>query len=56
MERGSFSTKEAYNIRIGNQADEEGIWRKIWASNPWPKVALFTWMVVKGIILISENL
>ena len=40
--RGSFSIKESYNIRIGNQEEEDGIWRKLGNTNPWPKVAIFT--------------
>ena len=28
-EEGSFSIKEAYNLKIDPQGDEEGIWRKI---------------------------
>ena len=32
-EKGSFSIKEAYNLKIGQQRDEEGIWKKIWTSN-----------------------
>ena len=53
---GSFSIKEAYNIRLGNHEKDDGIWKKIWTLNLWPKVALFVWLVVKGRILTSENL
>ena len=56
MDRGSFSIKESYNIKIGNQEDDEGTWKKIWISNMCPKVALFTWLVVKGRIITNENL
>ena len=55
-DRGSFSIKEAYNIRLGNQVEDDGTWKKIWTSNLWPKVALFVWLVVRGRILTSENL
>ena len=54
--RGSFSIKEAYNIRITRRAAEDDIWKKIWAVNLWPKVALFVWLVVWGRILTSDNL
>ena len=52
-DRGSFSIKEAYNIRLGHQREADGIWRKIWTSNLWPKVALFVWLLVRGRILTS---
>ena len=55
-EKGIFSIKEAYNLKINQQGDEEGIWRKVWTVNHWPKVALFIWLVIKGIIITSENL
>ena len=54
-QKGSFSIKEAYNIKIRNQAEEDEIWEKIWLANPWPKVATFCWLVVKQRILKREN-
>ena len=55
-EKGIFSIKEAYNIKIDLHEDDEGIWRKVWTVNHWPKVSLFIWLVIKGRILTSENL
>ena len=54
--QGSFSINEAYNIRLGNHAEVDGIWNKIWTVNLWPKVTLFVWLVVRGRILTSEKL
>ena len=51
-----FNIKEAYNIQIGNHTEDEEIWKKIWTLNFWPKVATFSWMIVKGRILTGENL
>ena len=48
IDKGTFSIKKAYNIQIGNLIKEEGTWKKIWTLNKWPKVGLFTWLVVKG--------
>ena len=55
-DRGMFSIKEAYNIRIRNRGGEEETWKKIWTLNLWPKVGLFAWLVVTGRILTYENL
>ena len=54
--KGSFSVKEAYSIRISRNAATDDIWKKIWAVNLWPKVALFVWLVARGRILTCENL
>ena len=56
IDKGTFSIKEVYNIRIRNQIEEEETWKKIWTLNLWPKVGLFTWLLVKGRILTCENL
>ena len=55
-QKGMFSIKEAYNIKIRGQTEEDENWGKVWASNPWPKVAIFCWLVVRGRILTGENL
>ena len=55
-QKGMFSIKEAYNIKIRGQMEEDEIWGKVWTSNPWPKVAIFCWLVVRGRILTGENL
>ena len=54
--KGSFSVKEAYNIRMSRNVEMDDIWGKIWAINLWPKVALFVWLVVIGRILTCDNL
>ena len=56
MSRGAFNIKEAYQIKITSQAVVDDIWKKIWAANLWPKVALFVWLVVRGRILTCDNL
>ena len=55
-QKGMFSIKEAYNIKIRGQAEDDDIWAKVWTSNPWPKVSIFCWLVVRGRILTGENL
>ena len=32
-DRGSFSIKESYNIRLGNHVEDDRIWKMIWVSN-----------------------
>ena len=51
-----FSIKKAYKIKIRGQIEEDEIWDKVWTSNPWPKVAIFCWLVVRGRIITRENL
>ena len=46
-EKGSFSIKEAYDIRTRNQEGEDEIWKKVWETNPWPKISTFCQIVVK---------
>ena len=55
-QKGMFNIKESYNINIIGQAEDGEIWAKVWTSNPWPKVAIFCWMVVRRRILTGENL
>ena len=54
--RGSVSIKESYNITLGNHEEDDGIWKKKWTVNLWPKVSLFVWLVVRVSILTNENL
>ena len=54
--KGSFSVKEAYNIKMSRNVAMDKIWEKNWAVNLWPKVALFVWLVAQGRILTCENL
>ena len=54
--KGAFSIKEAYNIKIHSNEEENGLWKKNWVTNQWPKVAKFSWLVSKGRILTGENL
>ena len=56
LEKAVFNIKEAYNIRIGSRAEDGETWKKIWTLNLWPKVATFSWLIIKGRILTSENL
>ena len=41
-------------IRSNEEWNE--IWKKIWVTNLWPKVATFSWLVAKVRILTDENL
>ena len=54
--QGSISIKESYNITLGNHEEDDGIWKKKWTVNLWPKVSLFAWLVVRVSILTNENL
>ena len=54
--RGSISIEKAYNIRLGNHEEDDGIWKKKWTVNLWPKVSLFVWLVFRGRILTNKNL
>ena len=56
LDKGVFNIKEAYNIRIRNDAEVEELWKKISTLNLWPKVTTFAWLTVKGHILTGENL
>ena len=55
--KGTFLVKEAYYLveqqvaTVGNQK-----WKIIWGSNWWPKITLFTWLVVKGKNLTWEKI
>ena len=55
-QKGMFSIKEAYTIKIRGKMEEYEIWEKVWTSNPWPKVVIFCWLVVRGRILMGGNL
>ena len=56
LQKGTFSIKEAYDIRIRRQEEEDQIWSKIWKTNPWPKVVSLCWLVAHRRILTGENL
>ena len=53
--KGSFSVKENYSIRIARNAMNDDIWKKNWIANLWPKVSLFVWLVIREKILTSDN-
>eukprot|EP00253_Pinus_taeda_P013241 PITA_13241 len=50
-EKGTFSTREAYNITI-----QDKIWNQIWDSHLWPKVSTFLWLLSHNKILTWDNL
>ena len=55
--KGSFTTKEAYNILIG--ADIQPIdkkWGNMWKKKLWPKITIFSWLVLKNRIIIGKNI
>ena len=46
---GSFSIKEAYNIPINaNEPPTEKKWENIWKRKLWPKIANFSWKLMKN--------
>ena len=40
-QKGTFSIKEAYDIRSSNGEAKDLVWKKIWETNPWSKVSIF---------------
>ena len=56
-QKGFFTMKEAYDIMTGadkNLKDQK--WKKLWKTKLCPKITIFSWLVLKKIILPSENL
>ena len=54
--KGSFSIKDAYDILSRNREVVDGIWKKIWETNPWLKIAILCWIIVRCRILTRENI
>ena len=55
-EKGTFSTKEAYNIIIKDRITKDKLWDQIWSSSIWPKVSTFLWLLSHNRILTWDNL
>eukprot|EP00253_Pinus_taeda_P026524 PITA_26524 len=55
-EKGTFSTREAYNIIIQDKITKDKIWNQIWDSHLWPKVSTFLWLLSHNRILTWDNL
>jgi len=47
--KGTFTTKEAYNLTMEQEQDDlKPLWKQIWKGNWWPKVTHFLWLMCKG--------
>jgi len=44
-EKGTFTTREAYQIIIKDTSHKDKIWDKIWQPPIWPKVSTFLWLL-----------
>jgi len=55
-EKGTFTTREAYNVIIKERIIKDVLWNKIWDSSNWPKVSTFLWILCHKKILTWDNL
>ena len=55
-EKGTFTTREAYQIIIKDTSHKDKIWDKIWQPPIWPKVSTFLWLLSHNRILTWDNL
>eukprot|EP00253_Pinus_taeda_P011523 PITA_11523 len=55
-ERGTFTTREAYNIITKDKIIKDNLWDQIWSSLIWPKVSTFLWLLSHNRILTWDNL
>eukprot|EP00253_Pinus_taeda_P011612 PITA_11612 len=55
-EKGTFTTKEAYNIILKDRLIKDKLWEKIWNPPIWPKVSTFLWLLSHNRILSWDNL
>eukprot|EP00253_Pinus_taeda_P019008 PITA_19008 len=55
-EKGTFSTKESYNIIIKKFMVKDNLWSKLWDPTNWPKVSTFLWLLCHNKILTWDNL
>jgi len=55
-EKGTFTTKEAYNIIIKEHIIKDALWSKIWDSSNWLKVSTFLWLLCQNKILTWDDL
>ena len=54
---GVFSVKEAYLLRAAvSIIPNTQVWKRIWTSHLWPKVAHFLWLVIHKRILTWDRL
>lgn len=55
-EKGTFTTREAYNIIIKEHIVKDPLWNKVWDPANWPKVSTFLWLLCQNKILTWDNL
>eukprot|EP00253_Pinus_taeda_P007598 PITA_07598 len=55
-ERGTYSTREAYNLFIKDQTRPDKLWNKIWDPSIWPKISTFLWLLCHKRVLTWDNL
>ena len=54
---GRFNIREAIGlIAETHRLEKEGKWRKVWGGKWWPKVAAFSWLILKRRILTWDNI
>lgn len=54
--RGTFTTKEAYNILMSQHDGKDPIWEKICSLGIWLKISTFLWLLCHKRILTWDNL
>eukprot|EP00253_Pinus_taeda_P030690 PITA_30690 len=54
--KGTYTTKEAYQIMCQTQEPIDPAWHRIWTTGIWPKVFTFIWLRYHQIILTWDNL
>lgn len=55
-EKGSFTTREAYNVIIKERTIKDVLWSKIWNPSNWTKVSTFLWLLCQNKTLTWDNL
>ena len=54
---GRFNTKESIGLLTEtHRLEKEAKWRKFWGGKWWPKVAAFSWLILKCHILTWDNI
>lgn len=55
-ERGTFTTREAYNLIIKEHMVKDPLWSKVWDPSIWPKISTFLWLLCHRKILTWDNI
>jgi len=54
--KGTYSTKEAYQLMFQTQEPIDPAWQRIWSIGIWPKVSTFIWLLYHQRIITWDNL